>query len=241
MQKTPKKEGLSQLSEKAPLHFPTQRPNEQVILLLRRHWTVLFKEIAQAVAILLIPTAIIAVIVAANIVQVEPGSPLYVVLVEGMSLLYLFIFLGYFHNFIDYHLDIWVVTDQRIVAIEQEGLFKRTVSELSMTKIQDVTSEVSGKVQTFLDYGQVHIQTAGERERFIFEDIDHPAQVAKIIMRIHDTVLKREEIERIRMGEQVRQHMDEGVITTGEDPIASESQSQSPFMPPEDDGDIPLV
>ncbi len=195
------------LSEHRPLHFPTQRPNEQVVLLLRRHWTVLARDIIQLVASLFVPPIIIALLYAFVNITVVPGSPLYALLVEGFSLYYLFSFLAYFHDFVDYHLDIWVVTDQRIVSIEQIGLFNRVVSELNIMKVQDVSSEIKGQVQTFLDYGQVHIQSAGEKQRFLFEQVPHPAEVAKVILQVHDRTSKLKELENVRQSEVYRQQI----------------------------------
>ncbi len=196
------------LSEHKPLTFPTQRPNERVILLLRRHWTVLARDISQLIMSLLLPPIVIILLMNFTPISLAPGTATYVLVVQGLSLYYLFSFLAYFHDFVDYHLDIWVVTDQRIVSIEQEGLFHRTVSELNIVKVQDVTSEIKGKVQTFLDYGQVHIQTAGEQERFLFEQVPHPSEVAKVILQVHDRTMKIQDLQKIREEEEYRQQME---------------------------------
>jgi uncharacterized membrane protein YdbT with pleckstrin-like domain len=192
-----------------PLHFPTQRPDEHVVMLLRRHWSILFRNIMHSVLMLLIPIILFSILFFTTTFEVTPGTPLYVLIVEAISLYYLFAFLSYFHHFIDYHLDIWVVTDQRIVSVEQEGLFNRIVSELNITRVQDVTSESKGKIQTFLHYGQVHIQTAGEQQRFVFEEVPNPSEVARVILELHDRVVKSEEFEKIREGEEYRQQMEQ--------------------------------
>lgn len=197
----------SRWNEHKPLHFPTQRPGEHVVLLLRRHWTVLAGDVVQLIVSLLVPPVILTLIYFYTDFTLQPSSLLYVFVVEGLSLYTLFSFLAYFHDFVDYHLDIWVVTDQRIVSIEQEGLFNRTVSELNLMKMQDVTAEVKGKIQTFLDFGEVYIQTAGEAARFVFSQVPHPSQVAKVILQVHDRLIAREEMERIRETETYKQQL----------------------------------
>lgn len=180
----------------APLHFPTQRPNEHVVVLLRRHWTTLAFAVMRFLLGALLPIILVGVLhYLFPDATVMPGTLAYVLFVLGLSLYYLFMLLAYFHSFIDYHLDIWVVTDERIVAVEQEGLFRRVTSELNIMNVQDVTSEVHGKLATFLNFGNVHIQTAGQRERFIFEEVPEPAHVAKIILQVHDAAVRKEEIE----------------------------------------------
>ena len=47
--------------------------------------------------------------------------------------------------------------------------------------MQDITSDVEGFWATLLDYGDVHIQTAGEKERFVFKQIPFADEVARRI------------------------------------------------------------
>lgn len=196
-------------SEHELVNFPGQRPNEHVILLLRRHWTALAAGIFQLMVLLFIPPIVLTLILLFSSFNINPEGPLYILLVLGLSLYYLFCFLTYFNDFIDYHLDIWIVTDQRILSIEQTGLFKRTISELNILKVQDVTSEINGKIETFLDFGNVYIQTAGQTERFIFEEVSHPAEVGKVILQVHDRAEKLEELEKVRESEEYRTELAE--------------------------------
>ena len=92
----------------------------------------------------------------------------------------------FFPQFVDYYLDAWVITNDRIVNVEQQGLFARTVSELDLYKIQDVTSEVRGLIPTLFNYGNVHVQTAGTQERFVFEQVPNPHEIRKRIMVLVD-------------------------------------------------------
>lgn len=178
--------------------FPTQRPNERVVLLLRRHWTIIAKHLIQLVASLCLPPVILTVLLLFSNFTFIPGELAYILAVEFLSVYFLFAFLFYFESFVDYHLDIWVVTDQRIVSIEQNGLFKRVISEVNILQIQDVTSEVNGGTQTFLDFGQVYIQTAGQTARFSFEEVAHSAEVAKVILQVHDRAVKMRDFEQAR-------------------------------------------
>jgi membrane protein YdbS with pleckstrin-like domain len=171
-------------------HFPTQRPDEKVILLLRRHWLILAREVFHLVVMLCIPPLVIAFSFVYGQFVVDATSWLYVVIIEILSLYYLFVFLTFYQDFVDYHLDIWIVTDQRILSVEQHGLFDRVLAEFSISKVQDVTSEVKGKLQTIFDYGNVHVQTAGSQERFIFEQVPNPEEVVKIILQVHDRVVQ---------------------------------------------------
>jgi uncharacterized membrane protein YdbT with pleckstrin-like domain len=97
---------------------------------------------------------------------------------------------------IDYYLDTFLVTNKRVVDIEHEGLFSRTVAEQPIDRIQDVTSEMRGIVAHVFRYGNIYIQTAGTQERFIFENVYNPEHVVKTILSLTDGIIKpRPEID----------------------------------------------
>lgn len=82
---------------------------------------------------------------------------------------------------IDYYFDVWVITNERIINIEQKGLFMRKMSEAKYSKIQDISVEVNGFLQTIIGYGDVRVQTAGELENIIFRKISHPYEIKNMI------------------------------------------------------------
>lgn len=166
-------------------HLPNARSDERIVALLRRHWMDLLSLGFSFILVLLLPF-----IAYAFIQFVRPDffeDPVRTtLLVLGLSIFFLYAWLFLFQHYIDYHLDTWIVTNKRILNIEQHGLFARTVSELRLHRVQDVTAEVHGFVRTMMDFGDVYIQTAGEKERFEFEDIPHPNEVAKMILDLAD-------------------------------------------------------
>lgn len=166
--------------------FPDKRPNEQVVHVIRRHGLVMVKHVFLLLMLWFIPIALFVFFALALEVDFfNPGIPQILAVFVG-SLVYLYAWLAFFHNWVDYYLDIWIVTNERLLNIEQEGLFSRVISETNISKVQDVTSEVHGKLQTFLDFGEVHVQSAGEEKRFVFEEVPHPREIAQEIIRLHD-------------------------------------------------------
>jgi len=115
-------------------------------------------------------------------------TPAYVALATmGVSTFFLFSWLFVFQYFVEYWLDVFILTDKRILDIDQKGLFGRTVSELRLYRTQDVTAEIKGFWRTMFDYGDIFIQTAGEMERFHFECVAHPNRIAKMILELAET------------------------------------------------------
>lgn len=161
-------------------HLIKQKSYEKTVYLLRRHSIVFLKDILLFIVLAIVPYGFY--LLAVNVYPDLLSRPIiYPVLVLSASIYYLSIWLFLFGNFLDYYLDLWIVTNERIMNIEQHGLFGRTVSELDLWKIQDVTSDVKGVIPTFFNYGDVFIQTAGEKERFIFEQVHRPDEIRKRI------------------------------------------------------------
>lgn len=170
--------------------LPNRRPGEKIMLTLRRHWFVLFLLIMQTLLFIAIPIVfyIFLIIEAPEIIRGDLTKPL---LILGTSIYYLFIWMFLFNNFIDYYLDIWIVTTDRIINIEQRNLFHRTISEKNLDRMQDITSEVTGILPTFLNYGTIYIQTAGTTERFVFKEVPNAPEVTQQILRIVQANRKR--------------------------------------------------
>lgn len=162
-------------------YIPHKEPGEKVIMLLRRHWFVILFRIFFFCLSGILP--LLLYFLANDLFNQIASSELgYIILVLFISTYYLYIWLFLFAAFVDYYLDIWIVTNRRILNIEQKGLFNRVVAEQRLYRIQDVASELKGILPTLFNYGTVHIQTAGEHPRFVFKEVSDPRHVAKKIM-----------------------------------------------------------
>ena len=98
---------------------------------------------------------------------------------------YLFIWVFYFLRLTDFFLDMWIVTNKRIVDVNQRGLFSRNIATLSLDKIEDVTVDVNGIFPTFLGYGTISVQTAGEEREFTMYTAASPMHAKEVIMRLY--------------------------------------------------------
>lgn len=157
--------------------------DEKIVFFLRRHWFALFTKYLFMLVLALIPLPIYWIIqtIFPDMLIDNTGRGIITLI---SSLYYLFIWLTVFTTFIDYYLDIWIVTTHRIVNIEQKGLFNHIISENSLEQVQDVSSVVHGIFPTFLDYGNVLIQTAGAKNLFNFRQIPDPETVSRGINKL---------------------------------------------------------
>lgn len=174
-------------------YIPHRRDGEKIILFLRRHYFIILAKIILWAIVAILPAIFYFLFkdVLAGLFINELFTP---ILVLFTSIFYLYIWLFAFHSFVDYYLDIWIVTSERIVNIEQKGLFARTVSEQKIHRIQDVTSELKGFFSTTLDYGTVYIQTAAEKPRFVFKQVPNPYSIARKINKIVERKIKHQKI-----------------------------------------------
>jgi len=167
-------------------YFPGKEPDEKIIIALRRHIAAIATKISLFTIIGLIPP-IAYFLTHDYLAWLDDGTSLgYLIIVLTISIFYLYIFLLIYHAWVDYYLDLWIVTNERIVAMEQKGLFHRVVSELRLNRIQDVSSETKGFFPTIFKYGTVHVQTASEEDKFYFSEIPRPEVVARQILELHE-------------------------------------------------------
>jgi len=157
--------------------FEGEENGEKTILLLRRHPFFILIRLAFFIFLALIP--IVLYIVFSHVFSSHNLLDVFFFL---CGLWYIFIWSGIFYSLTMYTLDVWIVTDRRIIDSTQRGFFNRTVSELHISRIQDISVQTVGIIQTFFKFGDLQIQTAGAEERFKFSQIPHPERVKDEIM-----------------------------------------------------------
>ncbi|MDP3934814.1 MAG: PH domain-containing protein [Candidatus Giovannonibacteria bacterium] len=134
-------------------------PNEQILMVLHRHWIAFFLKFVIGVILL-----IILLLVIPYFPFLESALGISQVALWFFALIYLMaVVLVIFVFWIDYYLDIWIITSERIIDIDQKGLFNREISEFMLDRVQDVTVEIPNFTATVLKYGNIIIQTAGEQ------------------------------------------------------------------------------
>ena len=162
--------------------------NENILASYRRHWVVLVGEVF---AIGFIGMVIILAIILLNKFIPNSLMPPYRLLVVWITLLiYHALFIIFFIKLADYWLDVWIVTNERVIDIEQKGLFKREISEFKLDRIQDVTVDVRGVLQTFFGYGDVQIETAGSERDFVFKTVANAYEIKNKILKVHDEYMQ---------------------------------------------------
>lgn len=174
----------------AHIYIPDLGEHEEVIFVLRRHSVVALVNFLAYAVLLAVPLVVRWFLLREfPLLFVGPISqPLLYLLA---SVYYFYVWIYFFAIFIDYWLDIWIVTTERIVSLEQKGMFSRVFSEQQLYRIQDVTSRVSGFFATILRYGDIVAQAAGTVQNAQLKQVGHPDLIARKIMQLVEDAKRR--------------------------------------------------
>lgn len=161
------------------------RPGERVICEIKRHpFGILSMYFSGLVAI------VIAIVLAAFAPQIiSTGTDISGTAMVGAGIVIVGVLLMLWVATFVYWQNRWIVTDDSITQITQDGLFGRRVSQLSMENLEDVTIDKSGIIQTMLNFGTLKAETAGERSKFMFPFCPDPATYARKILEVHETFI----------------------------------------------------
>ncbi len=156
---------------------------EKVEYVLHRHGVTFISYILIFIALILIPAIFYWLFstIFANTTQSPTALPIVILIASAY---YISIFLFFYSFFVEFYLDYWVITNDRLVDIRQISLFARTISEVDLYQIQDVTSEVHGFFPTIFNYGNIYLQTAGPIPKFVLYNVPNPDMLRQAIIEL---------------------------------------------------------
>lgn len=128
--------------------FDGQREGEEVQFVFRRHFLT-----AKSGVIFLI----LMIMIGVGLTLLWPNN---MMIFETFLTLILVGVLGFLYSYMLWYFSIYIVTNQRIRQISQRGLFKKSVVDLGLDKIQSISYGVSGIRAGLMGYGTIVIQTA---------------------------------------------------------------------------------
>jgi len=159
-------------------------PGEQIVREARPHWLLLFGGFLPYAILLALPFAL------PNLVTLFPSDRLAAFLNyhdplgrAALGVWLLLVWTAAWSVFTRYFLNAWVLTNKRIITIKQRAFFRREVSSLFLSRVQDVTTDVSGVVSSLLGIGDIKVQSAGADVEFHMRGIGRPEQMRDLILR----------------------------------------------------------
>jgi uncharacterized membrane protein YdbT with pleckstrin-like domain len=164
-----------------------QLENDEVILAqVRKHWFLVFLQMfGVAIGAVLPPVFLFAI-------EATPVASILNVSEYGaeMSALYsgwlVFIWMTLFGVWTNYYLDVWTVTNKRLITVDQRGLFHRDTGSFRLERLQDVNVNIRGILATFLKYGDLEAETASGDKNFVARGIPDPQELKALILKASD-------------------------------------------------------
>lgn len=146
------------------------KAGEEVVSVVRHYALTLWLKILGAFLLLVLPFFLI--------------FPLFKWGYWGVGLFLILILLGIVYGakiFAVWYYNAFIITNKKIVDIDQRGFFERVVSEAAYEEIQDVSYRRKGIWQTIFRYGDVRVKLAGAEDGFEIRNVRAPAQVEQLI------------------------------------------------------------
>lgn len=176
-------------------HFPVPGADEkkEIVVFVRRHWASFLGQFLLSFLVLIMPIAVWLITLILGFNATIFRGLVVNVLVLFFSAYYLMAITFAFVSWLSFYYNIYIITKLDIIDIEQVGFFGRKISQLSLLRVQDVSSSIKGLAPTFFAYGDVLVETASEqKEAFLLRAVPNPQEISAKIMELHDEVIERE-------------------------------------------------
>lgn len=163
-----------------------QDKDEKIVLILRQHLiTQVEKVFVLILALILIP----AILNFAGFMDALPNK-----FAVAFDLFWMILAFGLItRSFLSWFFNIYVITDERVIDVDFDSVIHYNVSSAKIENIQDVTTKTVGPLAAIFNFGNILIQTAGEKNEFEFTHVPQPAKVTKLL----NELMLEEEREKI--------------------------------------------
>ncbi len=163
-------------------------PDETILIQVRKHWFVLLAQMLAVLFLALIPAFLYFFVVYSGIFETIPLSytPNTALLITLYTAWLLIMWMGAFNIWNNYYLDVWTITNRRLIAVDQRGFFSRTTASFRLDRLQDITVSIRGIIATLLDFGALETQTAAEDRKFKATSLPHPGNLKALILESAD-------------------------------------------------------
>lgn len=156
------------------------QPGERVLLTIRKHWFILLRDTIGILLFGIIPP-LFAIFFLGTLGSVETQAVILFVYASSLWLLITWIALSIVWT--NYYLDMWVITEHRVIYVEQIRFFVREVRTLPHERMQDVSVRYGNIIETLLDFGALRVQSAGAIQNdIVMRGMPHPHDVRNLML-----------------------------------------------------------
>ena len=161
--------------------FVRKDNDEEVILVVRRHWIAYVTHIFLALIVPLVPLVLLFL---TNSATNEYGkTTIYLGLFVTAVVISVNIIVT---ALMQWYYNVAIITDKRVVALDVVSVFQHKYTEILWRKIQDVSHDSIGPLSSVFDIGNIYIDTAGEGIDLTLKFIPRPRDVQDVIDNLVD-------------------------------------------------------
>ncbi len=149
--------------------FPGQHEGEEVLFVFRQHPLVMRSSLIFGLLV------IVLAVLPFDFPQIYTVEWLSGLLMKVLIFVVIAVFLSWFYRWVGWYYTLYIVTDRRILAIKQKGLFDRKVDEWQLDGISNVNYHIGGFQAVLFGFGDITARTyIGDLE---MRKIHKPAEV----------------------------------------------------------------
>lgn len=164
------RDDVAQIWANEDYQFQGQRSDESVMLVRNQHLVVLWRLVVGCVVSLVVP-------------WLELRSLDGMGMVWGLVVYIIILVFFVWQRIFTYRSSVMILSNQRIINVTQKGFFNRTINEAELSRIQDVSSEIKGPLQTAFQFGTVTVRTASNDTKLVIQNIVDPYGAQQSIVR----------------------------------------------------------
>lgn len=156
------------------LKLENMRPWEEVMLVLKRHWIVYF---------ILSLYLLVWLVISWVLLLINDFQPfVYIVLVVFWMWFAMFLYI----QWLNHELDMFIITNNRIIWVEQISFLNRNVTECNLWQVQEVNSLTKWLFANLLNYWTILIQTAWNSTNLKMDFAPESIKKQRMILNIVD-------------------------------------------------------
>lgn len=154
-------------------HFKGQMKEEEVLAFCRKHWIQVLPHLV-LIALFFPIIFIYTFVFGAKQFSDLLGEGGYLIFGIGLFVVLSFLFHRLFLRIFNYYLDIFIVTNIRLVDLDKTVFFKDNRDAIDIKEIQDCEMKRSGILQTILNYGEIRILLSSVTEPIVMKNMPNP-------------------------------------------------------------------
>jgi uncharacterized membrane protein YdbT with pleckstrin-like domain len=162
--------------------------DETILIYVRKHWFLVSLQIFGVVLAGIFPLIAASVLIATPLAPLIPEGNYTPLITTFYTAWLILCWMALFSIWTNYYLDVWTVTNKRLVTVDQQGLFHRDTGSFRLERLQDINVSIRGVLATFLKYGDLQAETASEDRDFVARGIPNPQELKALIFEAADKI-----------------------------------------------------